>query len=67
MYHYFEVEGLHLEERDDYRVAIEASKASKWQREEEAKIFGGSSKRGESSEAGGSSQPPQQVRRTQSV
>ncbi|KAK3221721.1 hypothetical protein Dsin_008746 [Dipteronia sinensis] len=54
------------DERDDYRSAIDASKASEWKREQEARIFGGRSKRGKGSGAGGSSQPPQQVRRTQS-
>ena len=63
---YLYPEDLHPDERDDYRSAIDASKASEWQREQVEKIFGGRSKRGEGSGAGGSSQPPQQVRRTQS-
>ena len=62
---YLYPEDLHPDERDDYRSAIDASKASEWQRDQVERIFGGS-KRGESSGAGGSSQPPQQVRRTQS-
>ncbi|KAK3205666.1 hypothetical protein Dsin_019712 [Dipteronia sinensis] len=39
MYHY--PEDLHLDERDDYRYAIDPSKASEWQREQVARIFGG--------------------------
>lgn len=56
---YLYPEDLHPDERDDYRSAIDASKASEWQREQVARIFEGRSKRGESLGAHGSSQPAQ--------
>ncbi|KAK2647835.1 hypothetical protein Ddye_015324 [Dipteronia dyeriana] len=51
MYHY--PKDLHPDERDDYRSAIDASKASEWQREQVGRIFRGRSKKGESSGVGG--------------
>ena len=57
---------LHPDEREAYINAVQASKASEFEREQQERVFGGKSKRGEGSGASGSSQPSQ-LRRTKSV
>ena len=57
---------LHPDEREAYINAVQASKASEFEREQQERVFRGKSKRGEGSGASGGSQSSQ-LRRTKSV
>ena len=58
---------MNIEEREEYRAAVQESKKAEWQRQQNASLFGNTSKRGSSSRAGATTEPLGKLRQSKSV